>query len=368
MKGISAALFALLMTLALPAFADEVAWLKEVRTPPDNVPAPPRRLAPLLVTAEGQPIRTREEWERARQRLRDKWLNFLGPMPTERPPLELEVLKEERVEGCLRQLVRYQCEPGRRVEAYLLRPTTDSGQRTTDKRPGLVILHPTTPDTIDVVAGVKGDESRQLGLKLARRGFVVCCPRCFLWQDVTDYKEAVRRFQERHPQTLGMHKMLYDAMRGVDVLLSLPEVDPQRIGAAGHSLGAKETLYLMAFDERVKAGVASEGGIGLDFSNWDAPWYLGEGIKAKDFPLEHHQLLALIAPRPFLIFGGERGPGAVDGDRGWPYIAAALPVYELYGQPARIGLYNHRQGHSVPPMAFERLAEWLETALGSEDR
>ena len=49
----------------------------------------------------------------------------------------------------------------------------------------------------------------------------------------------------------------------------------QRMGAVGHSLGAKETLYLAAFDERVKATVSSEGGIGTKFSNWDAAWYLG---------------------------------------------------------------------------------------------
>ena len=53
--------------------------------------------------------------------------------------------------------------------------------------------------------------------------------------------------------------MLYDAMRAVDVLESLPQVDRNRIGAVGHSLGAKETLYLAAFDERVKVAVASEG-------------------------------------------------------------------------------------------------------------
>ena len=57
-----------------------------------------------------------------------------------------------------------------------------------------------------------------------------------------------------------MAKMLYDAMRAVDVLESLPYVDKQRLASVGHSLGAKETLYLAAFDERIKAAVASEGG------------------------------------------------------------------------------------------------------------
>ena len=157
--------------------------------------------------------------------------------------------------------------------------------------------------------------------------------------------------------------MLYDAMRGVDVLASLPDVDADRIGAIGHSLGAKEALYLAAFDERVKVAVASEGGIGFRSTNWDAPWYLGEQINELTFSLNHHQLLGLIAPRPFLILGGEFGPGAADGDRSWPIINAALPAWNLYGKPTRLGLLNHHQGHTVSTESFERMAQWLDAYL-----
>ena len=103
--------------------------------------------------------------------------------------------------------------------------------------------------------------------------------------------------------------------------------------------GAKETLYLAAFDERVKATVSSEGGIGTKFSNWDAAWYLGPAIKEPAFTHEHHELLALAAPRPFLLVGGN----SADGDRGWPFIAAPCRVYELYGKPARLRPIQPRQ-------------------------
>jgi hypothetical protein len=196
---------------------------------------------------------------------------------------------------------------------------------------------------------------------LVHSGFVVFCPRCFLWQDAADYDEAVAKHRQRHPQSLGMAKMLYDAMRGVDVLVSLPDVDADRIGAVGHSLGAKETLYLAAFDERIKAAVASEGGLGFRSTNWDAPWYLGPAIRDESFPLNHHQLLALIAARPFLILGGEAGPGAADGDRSWPLLEAALPVWKLYGEPTRLGLRNHHRGHALPNFEFFYLNEWLKT-------
>jgi hypothetical protein len=156
-----------------------------------------------------------------------------------------------------------------------------------------------------------------------------------------------------------MAKMLYDALIAVDILAAHPEVDHTRLGAIGHSLGAKEALYIAAFDDRIQATVSSEGGIGAKFSNWEAPWYLGPSIKEATFTHEHHELLAMVAPRPFLLLGGN----SADGDRGWPFIAAALPVYELYSKPARLGQFVHGKGHAVPPEAEHRIDDWLMTYL-----
>ncbi len=346
----------------LAAETREVPWLAEVQQAPESPPPlATGYLEPLLIMDDGTPVSTLPQWRKRRDEIRRRWLAFLGPMP-ERPPVKLTTISEDRSAGCHRQLVRYECEAGRPVEGYLLNPEP-LGQ---ERRAGLVILHSTTTDTIEEVAGVTGRPSRALGLKFAQQGYVVFCPRCFLWRDTSlGYHEAAAHFRSRHPETLGMRKMLSDAQCAVDVLASLPQVDPQRIGAAGHSLGAKESLYLAAFDERVKAAVASEGGMGLGFTNWQDPWYLGPGIHAPGFKLNHHQLLALIAPRAFLILAGESGSSAADGDRTWPLVQAALPAYRLYGEAARIGLYNHRQGHTIPDKALQRMSEWLRTYLVS---
>jgi dienelactone hydrolase len=340
-------------------WADDVSWLFRVQTAPPDIPRQGiGTLAPLLIDQKGQAIATRDGWEEQRKRIRDEWRKFLGPMPDPRPAVKLEVLKTQEVRRVYKELVRYECEPGMFVEGYLLRRIGALDGR---KRPGIVAFHQTTQDTIDEVAGVSGPRDMWIGESLVHSGFVVFCPRCFLWQDAANFDEAVARHRRRHPQSLGMAKMLYDAMRGVDVLASLPDVDADHIGAVGHSLGAKETLYLAAFDERIKAAVASEGGLGFRSTNWDAPWYLGPAIRDEGFPLNHHQLLALIAPRPFLILGGEAGPGAADGDRSWPLLEAALPVWKLYGEPTRLGLRNHHRGHALPNVEFFYLNEWLKT-------
>ncbi len=132
------------------------------------------------------------------------------------------------------------------------------------------------------------------------------------------------------PGSKGMAKMLFDAQRAVDVLESLAEVDSSRIGCMGHSLGAKEALYLGAFDDRVKVIVSNEGGIGIKMSNWDAVWYLSKDIDA--FGHKHHEVLSLAAPKPFLLIGGD----SADGEQSRPYIEAVKPVY---------GLYNKEENH-----------------------
>jgi len=332
----------------------EVPWLAEAQRPPDRLPDDAPRLAPLLVDEAGKPITTLAQWEPKRQAIRRWWLDFLKPWAADRAgPPKLEVVAEDRPEGVVRQLVRYEVEPGLPVEAYLLKPAASG-----EGRPGAVVLHSTVDHSIRQPAGVEGAPEKAFGLSLARRGWVTFCPRCFLWPENNRMAamEEVERFRARHPGSRGMAKMLFDAQVALDILAAQPGVDPKRLAAVGHSLGAKESLYLAALDDRVQVAVSSEGGIGTRFSNWEAPWYLGEEIRREGFRHEHHELLALVASRAFLLLGGD----SADGDRSWPFIEAALPVYRLYGGTPRIGLVNHRKGHSVPPEAEQRIYEWME--------
>ena len=320
---------------AADAGDDEVGWLGEVQRPPETSPTGGPRLSALLIDEQGRKIVTVEQWQAKRKAFRQWWLDFLGAWDrSPRNAPTLTVIEEDRVDGVVRQRVRYEVEPGDVTEAYLLKPAAPAG-----RRPGVVVFHSTVENSILQPAGVgmAKDAPKQFGIGLARRGYVALCPRNYLWPENTKMAldEAVARFHRRHPGAKGMAKMLYDGIVALNILASLPEVDPDRLGTVGHSLGGKETLYLAAFDDRVRATVSSEGGIGTKFSNWDAPWYLGEDIERDDFTHEHHELLALIAPRPFLLLAGDDGNGA-DGDRSWPFIEAALPVYRA--------LRRHRPG------------------------
>ncbi len=349
----------------------DVSWLDEIQQPPRTVPRGVPKLSSLLSDEAGCPIRTLADWEGRRRELRRRWLNFLGPLELDHreatrfevPRFEVsrfEVLGEDRSSDVVRQLIRYEVEPGWPVEAYLLKPVAIQ-----DPLPGVIVFHSTVPYTIRQPAGLEGEPEKAFGLKLARRGFVTLCPRCFLWSGERcgpfrwHVRQRVKQLRLRHPRACGMAKMVHDAQVSLDLLAHLPEVNPQRLGAVGHSLGAKQALYLSALDERVCVAVSSEGGIGRRFSNWSAPWYLGRRSTCPEAGREHHELLGLIAPRAFLLVGG----GSADGDRSWPFIAATLPVYPLYGDRPRVGLFNHGRGHTVPAEAERRIDEWFETYL-----
>jgi hypothetical protein len=193
-------------------------------------------------------------------------------------------------------------------------------------------------------------------LMLVRRGYVCIAPRNFLWHPRlgTTLQARTDSLLSTPPWKTGMAKMFWDTQCALDLLCARREVDRTRVGAIGHSLGGKEVLYVAAFDERVRAAVSCEGGVGLTFSNWDADWYLGKQIKAPKFPREHHELVALTAPRAFLLIGGN----SADGDRSWPFVEASLPIYRLLGVEEGLGLMVHGHGHDFLPPGPEREAVW----------
>jgi len=317
--------------------------------------APPQ-LSKLLEDADSRPITSKRQWLKQCEVLRKEWLKVLGDLPTRKVPLKTEILNTEHLPDFTRQHVRYQVEAGLFTDGYLLAPKDSKG-----KRPAIVVFHPTTPLQANGVAGLAADypEEKRQGVQLVKCGYLVWCPRNYIFADGADWRGNAQRVLERHPNWTGMTRMVWDSIRAADFLESMPNVDRKRIGCLGHSLGGKEVLYAMAFDERYKAGVSSEGGIGLRFSNWDDVWYLGPEIKAPGFLRENHEVLALIAPRAFLLLAGN----SADHDGSKAFIDAVKPLYALFGREQHLRFVNHGRGHNYPLEARTAAEEFLDQHL-----
>ena len=317
---------------------------------------------------------TGEEWKSENLVYRKRFQQLLGPMPAVGSVPKIDVQSSEQIDGVERRLIKIEVEPGVSMDAYLLIPSAEVGSSLVrdGRRPGIVALHPTTSSTIDEIAGVgegsaKISVPRATGMLLAKRGYVVICPKCYLWQDVASFQEAVDGHRRRHPQARGIAKMVFDAQRAVDALLTVAQVDHDRIGAFGHSLGAKEVMYLMAADPRVRVGVASEGGVAMGSTNWDAPWYLGQAPRLEGEDWTHQELIGLIAPRNLLVMGGEQGPGAADGTQSLQTLAGASKAWDLckgVGSESfeleGLGYWNHFEGHVFSERQWEGTHWWFD--------
>ncbi|MGI6082451.1 MAG: prolyl oligopeptidase family serine peptidase [Limnochordia bacterium] len=325
---------------------------------------------PLLKTSDGTRIVSRESWEQHRATLKEAWLQYLGTSPFVDLPLDPQLKREEDFGTHTGRIVYLQMEPGYFEQCYLMVPQGRNRKR----RPAVVVFY----YDVDVPSGHNlgsprwkpGLETRHFARHLVERGYVAFVQRWvhegyveLLGAEGTGlqgrYARSVKLFQRKFAGWKGLGRVVWDASRCIDYLVSTEYVDPERIGCMGHSLGGKMALYAGAFDDRYKAVVSSDLGIGLSFSNWEAPWYLGPEIREPGFSLDHHQLLALMAPRAFLLVAGEDA----DGDRSWPYLNSAQEVYSLYGASDRIGMFNHRSGHAPTAEANEAAYSWFDRWL-----
>jgi acetyl esterase/lipase len=173
------------------------------------------------------------------------------------------------------------------------------------------------------------------------------------------YLEVVASMAERHPELSGLGYWVWQAQRVADWLTAQPEVDAGRIGIMGHSLGGKMALYAGAFEPRIRAVVSSEPGMALAFSNYGDPWYLGERLAMLPQGADHHELLQLTAPRPFLLIAGE----SADGEKSVPLLERAAGAYAARGGAGSLVFLNHRSGHSPTPESVVAAMEWLRDRL-----
>lgn len=209
-------------------------------------------------------------------------------------------------------------------------------------------------------------------LHLVSQGYVVICgeayPRNLVpqpadatgIQDFRWWRAAADVLNTRYPEWTGMGKLYADAVRMVDFAATLDAVDPEKITAMGHSLGGKIAFYLGCLDPRVKVMVCSDFGMPWDATNWSDPWYFGDKLPAiRQAGFDHAELLALAAPRPFILIGGQ-----YDLEPSRPGLDAARRVYDLYGAGDRIYFLLHATGHAPSwdslESAYKLLAENLQ--------
>ena len=137
--------------------------------------------------------------------------------------------------------------------------------------------------------------------------------------------------------------------RVIDYFETDKSVDAKRLGVEGHSRWGKATLVAMAFEPRWAIGYVScsgEGGAKLHRHNFgesldnvagagEYHWMAGNFLKYAGrwdaLPVDQHELIALVAPRPIFVTGGTTDLWA-DPVGEFKACVAAGPVYRLLGK------------------------------------
>jgi dienelactone hydrolase len=323
--------------------------------------------AKLLVYRDAQgkehPITTAAAWAKRREHILANMQLVMGSLPdvSRKVPLDVCVTEEVTVGSYVRKKLTYAAEKGDRVPAYLLVPRQRIG-----KLPAVLCLHQTVAIGKAELAGLGQRESLRYAVHLAERGYVTLVP------DYPSFGGYPYDFAHSDYAS-GSMKAVWNNIRAVDLLQALPEVDGQRIGCIGHSLGGHNALFTAVFEPRIGVVVSNCGFTsfpkyyGGDLTGWTSARYMPRiatvyDRKPEKMPFDFTEVVAALAPRAFLASAPLHDDNfAVAGVR--DVMAAARPVYQLLGVPEKLAANYPDCQHAFPPEARKVAYAWIDRWL-----
>jgi dienelactone hydrolase len=335
-----------------PESNEAARWLAAAGTTPEFI-VPPSRAA----------------WTKQRRRIRAQLESLLGDLPPRPAVPEIRLLGREQRDGYVVEKLEFDNGAGATVPGYLLLP------QGAVRAPAILYCH---------WHGGQYDVGKDelfrtnatplpAGPELARLGYVV------LAIDAYGFGERQGR-GPGGPSELGgageltaskfnlwvgrslWGMMVRDDLMALDYLVTRPEVNPHRIGVTGISMGSTRTWWIMAMDDRPRAGVGvccltryqnlllSEG------LRYHGIYYFVPGM-LRHFDAE--AVVALAAPRPLLFLSGADDAGSpVDGIR--EIETRVQPVYDLYGAAESFASVIYPDtGHTYTLEMWRRMLEWM---------
>jgi pimeloyl-ACP methyl ester carboxylesterase len=322
-----------------------------------------------------KPIKNQSDWEMKRQQVVDSMQQAMGELPdiSSLPEFDIQITDSLKTDNYTRLTISFKAEENERVHAYLYIPFQEKPEK---KLPAMLALHQTEVLGKRSVDGQGTYANLAYAKELAQRGFVVIAPDYPSFGDSKNYDFENDRYKS------GTMKGVFDNMRCADLLQSRKEVDPERIGIIGHSLGGHNAIFTSVFDERFKVIVSSCGWTLLDyydigeeaenkFGGRLGPWAQNRympllrdkyNLKTEKIPFDFDEVIAALAPRAFFsnspvhdvnfnVKGVQKG------------IEAITMVYHFLGAEDKLQVHYPNCGHDFPPEVRFQAYEFIEKTL-----
>ena len=256
-----------------------------------------------------------EQWQSRSTMILDQIRKGMQLQSLPSTPSSSPVIHSKKImDGYTVENVFFESLPGFFVTGNLYRPT-----KTQKKYAG--VLSPHGHD--GKLEGRFREQNQIRCAMMAKMGAIV-----FTW-DMIGYADA-KQLEHKHPMALKLQTI--NSIRALDFLLSLPDVNPERIGITGESGGGTQTFLLTALDNRIKVAVPTV----MVSAHFFGGCVCESGMpihKANNYQTCNAEIAALAAPRPMLMIS--------DGDdwtRNNPKVEFPFmqQVYALYGKKSRV--------------------------------
>lgn len=284
--------------------------------------------------------------------------------PNGGPQVEIRKTMEGE-DGLILEELRFSGGPSERIPGMLVIPKDTPGPL-----PAVICLHGTSGTwerLMEEPFVQRGAALPGWARELARRGFVTLA--------ITQYSTPPRKepwdweWSKLLPAygRTGMGRLVSDVVLCEEYLISRPEVDPERIGVSGFSLGGIVSFYSFAVDERLAAAAVFCGGVGSvrtvireGSTRYHSAYYYIPGLLEEH--LDHPELIRTLAPRPILVCGGTEDIGMpLSGLR--EFQDAAEREYGKRGVEDNIKMHMDEGPHAMTLRAFDAMAAWFGEKL-----
>jgi dienelactone hydrolase len=312
------------------------------------------------------PIKTAADWQQALPRLRQEYFDMLGlwPLP-EKEPLHATITRTLDRDEYVVDMLHYQSRPGLYVTGNLYRPAKI---RPGERLPAVLYVCGHSP------RGRNGNKTayQSHGIWFARHGYICLTLDTLQLGEISGvhhgtYREGRWWWLSRGYTPAGVE--CWTGIRGIDYLVSRPDVDPQRIAVTGISGGGSATFWISAADERVKVAVPVSGMSDLRsyISDHIVNGHCDCMFLYNTYQWPWTRIPSLIAPRPLLFVNSDQDSiFPMDGNE--RVINRLERMYSLFGAGDVVDSLVSIGGHAYRQDIRQGAFRFINTYLKNDPR